>query len=240
MLYHETHDFLFLVERIGEDIREYVLAGEEHHHLIRVLRKVAGDEAYLTDGRGRIVKCRIREIGRDSSRLEPAGTIPVQTRRQALTLALACIKKERFERAVAQCTELGVGRFIPFLSQKTQQKAYPDAFMKRLNKIAQAAMKQSFQAFLPSLEPVLAFNDLVKRVHSTTLTVVGEKDAPPFCRPSERNPILLIVGPEGGFTEAERDRLAQAGATFASSFPTRLRSETAAVSMSAVILALTD
>jgi 16S rRNA (uracil1498-N3)-methyltransferase len=237
---NDAHDFLFLIEGISEAGRRFDMTGEEHNHLSRVLRKQVGDEVYVTDGRGRIVRCRILEIGRDLSRLEPLGQVPVQVRRQSLALALACIRKERFERALAQCTELGVTRFIPFLSHKTRLKSYPDNFIKRLNKIMQAAMKQSFQAFLPAIDPVMSFHDLAGLVESTALTVVGESDAPPFCRPRQTGSILLVIGPEGGFTEPERDELAGAGATFASSSTARLRSETAAVSMASVILALTD
>jgi len=240
MPHHDAHDFLFLVEGIGEDGCKFDLTGEEHRHLSRVLRKQVGDEVYVTDGRGRIVRCRIRESDRDLSRLEQLGPVPVRARLQPLYLALACIKKERFERAVAQCTELGVTRFIPFLSQKTQLKAYPDNFIKRLNKITQAAMKQSFQSFLPTIDPVISFEELAEWVEPAGLAVVGENDAPPFSRPGRTGHILLIVGPEGGLSGPERDRLASAGAIFASSSPNRLRSETAAVSMSSLILALTD
>lgn len=237
---HDAHDFLFLIGEIGEAGRLVDLTGQEHHHLSRVLRKQVGDEVYVTDGRGRILRCRIRETGRDLSRLEPVGPVQIQARPWALSLALACIRKERFERAVAQCTELGVTRFIPFLSDKTRLKTYPDNFIKRLNKIIQAAMKQSFQAFLPSIDPVTSFQDLTGLIESAGLAVVGESDAPPLRRPRGIGSILLIIGPEGGFTESERDRLAGAGATFAASSTARLRSETAAVSMASLIQALAD
>lgn len=240
MTLDDAHHFLFLIEGIGDGFPDLELTGEENHHLTRVLRKQAGDEVFVTDGRGRIIRCRILETGQHYSRLETIDLAPVKARRRPVSLALACIRKERFERAVAQCTELGIGRFIPFLAAKSQQKAYQDNFIKRMNRIMQTAMKQSFQAFMPKLEATASFDDLIGQIPSHGLTVVGDPDAPVFRPVSGTDPILLIIGPEGGFTGPERTRLDEAGATFASSSATRLRSETAAVSMASLILSLVD
>lgn len=235
-----AHEFVFFIDQMKPGEREVLIQGSEHHHLHRVLKIRAGEEVFVTDGRGGMYQGRVREIEGDRTRVDILAQRAVEAPPRRITLALGRIRKDRFEAAVEQCTELGVARFVPFGSRKCQQHPYGARFMKRLRRIAQAAVKQSFQATIPEIEDELGFDDLLEMVAQAGIAVVGEREAPSLTPPPRDADVLVVVGPEGGFVEQEREALARSGAVFVTVAPTRLRSETAAVSLTSQVLLLAD
>jgi 16S rRNA (uracil1498-N3)-methyltransferase len=199
-----------------------------------------GERIFVTDGRGKLMRCRIEEQAARSTRAEIIDYEPVIVARNPVTLALACIKKERFERAVEQCTELGVTRFVPFVSEKCHLTSYKNTFIERLKRISQAAMIQSFQSILPDMYEVIPFGGLSHLIKEVDHVVVGDAAAPPLDVPDAGQSILLIIGPEGGFTQDEREQLGNCGCIYASSARSRLRSETAAMALASVVLSVSD
>jgi len=234
------HEFVFFIDILEDGEREALIRGNEHHHLHHVLKIASGQEVFVTDGRGGMYRGRVREVGREQTRVEILARHPLERPARSVTLALGRIRKDRFEAAVEQCTELGVARFVPFHSSKCRHHPYSENFIKRLKRIMQAAVKQSFQASIPAMEQELDFDGLLELTGRSLVAVVGECGAPPLGVPLRDASVLVIIGPEGGFVREERDALAQRGAMFASIGPTRLRSETAAVSLTSQILLVTD
>ncbi len=231
-----AHRFLFYTENLDPHSTEIELSGEEHHHISRVLRMTDGSAAYVTNGRGVIVQCRIVEIGRRSTRLTVEGIEAEQPSHRIVTLALGCLRKDAFEQAVKQCVELGITRCLPFLSQKSHFADYAPGFVERLRRVALSAMKQSFRSTLPEVEPAIPFGGLVDRAREVDLVIVGDSAAEPLRPARGKGPLMMVVGPEGGFVTDERAGLEALGAVFASVSPYRLRSETAAAAMTAVVL----
>ncbi|NIM19112.1 MAG: RsmE family RNA methyltransferase [Candidatus Latescibacteria bacterium] len=236
----QPHAFLFFVEEMTPGDVSATITGSEHHHLNRVLRKAVGDEVFITDGRGTIFRCQVQERTQRGTRVEVIGSDPVHPPRNSVTLALGCIRKDRFERAVEQCTELGVARFVPFYSRNTRMQTTGSAFMKRLRRIAQSAMTQSFRGTLPVIEQGIPFGNLIRFIKESDCAIVGDWGAQPLKAPKAGASVLLIVGPESGFAPEERDQLRQQGCIFASSSSHRLRSETAAVALASVVLSAPD
>jgi 16S rRNA (uracil1498-N3)-methyltransferase len=225
------HKFLFYLERIGQDAELLRLEGEEHHHLSKVIRMKCGETAYVTDGAGAIVECRVIEIRRDAAELQVVRNIEMPAQKRLPVLALGCIKKDRFEKAVAYGTELGMERCIPLITGHPAAKNYTEQFIARLRSIAVSAMKQSFRSLLPAIEPPLAFDDLLERMISFDRILVGCQEAPGFARGSADDSLMIVIGPEAGFTTEEMEKLESAGASFVSASSHRLRSETAALAM---------
>jgi 16S rRNA (uracil1498-N3)-methyltransferase len=204
--------------------------------MTRVLRTAVGETVYVTNGRGVIVRCRVEERGRREARLRVLGVeanLPVLPSR---TLALAVLRKDAFERAVEQCTELGVTTFLPVVCERSHVRRYSPAFIERLRRVAVSAAKQSFRSTFPVVEAAVAFDELVARVSGESFVVVGDVAAPPLERLTSVDPLVVVVGPESGLAESERAALAGVGARLVSVSPHRLRSETAAVALLSVAL----
>jgi 16S rRNA (uracil1498-N3)-methyltransferase len=230
-----SHWFLFFTQELSAASDTVELYSDEHRHLAGVLRKRPGDMVYVTNGRGAILQCRIENVGRHSTRLSKTKIIFDEPPGPGITLALACLKKESFVRAVEQCTELGMTQCIPFVSAKCHLKSYSASFVERLRRVALSAMKQSFRATLPKIDPCVDFDGLVDRIGKGGTVVVGHADAPPLAQPAARREILIIIGPEGGFSDEEWERLESADAVVGSISSHRLRSETAAAAMTAAL-----
>ncbi|UCG50831.1 MAG: 16S rRNA (uracil(1498)-N(3))-methyltransferase [Candidatus Latescibacterota bacterium] len=233
-----SHRFLFYSKELDRPSKSVELNGDEHHHASKVLRLNTGDIVFVTNGRGLISRCEVEDIGRATTRLGVRG-LEVDARvNRPLTLALGCLKKDAFEQAVRQCTELGVDCCVPFASQKSHLKEYTGVFLERLRRVALASMKQSFRATLPVIEGAIQFDELIARARRAELVIVGDSDGDPLTEDPAQRSLMIIVGPEGGFTEREKTDLSSIGSIYASVSSNRLRSETAAASLAAVVQGL--
>ena len=206
------------------DVESPELAPDDRHHLERVLRLRPGDELTVADGAGRWRTCRFGPV------VAADGEVEVEARPvPAITLAFALTKGERPEWTVQKLTEVGVDRIVPFLSDRSivrwdVAKAARNA--ERLRRVAREAAMQSRQAFLPVVEDVARFGDVVTRKGAALASLDG--DAPNLAR------TCLLVGPEGGWTDHE---LARAPARITLG-PTVLRAETAAVAGAVLLTGL--
>ncbi len=232
-----AHRFLFYSSEVDASSESIDMTGDEHHHITHVLRMPVGEIVYVTSGRGVIVRCRIEKSGRRATRLKVLGIEETHAPLRSVTLALAALRKEAFERAVEQCTQLGVTTCLPFVCERSHVKRYSAAFIDRLRRVAVSAAKQSFRPLFPEIESAIAFDELLPRVGATSIAVVGDTDGQPLERLSSGGSLMVIVGPEGGLTGSERAALAASGARFVSVSRNRLRSETAAVALVSVALA---
>jgi 16S rRNA (uracil1498-N3)-methyltransferase len=222
------HDFVFFVPELQSESEGAELTGDEHHHVSKVLRMSPGEVVFATNGAGLIVRCVIEGIDRGATRLSVDDVIEDQPAGSGLILALAVLKKEAFELAVKQCSELGVTHFTPFVADKSHLKKYSQTYLERLRRIALSAMKQSFRSVLPTIDGPLSFEALLARVADCGSVVVGDADAPLLAGTIVPRPDLIVVGPEGGLTDTEYRQLDEAGCRRVAVSAKRLRSETAA------------
>ena len=187
----------------------------DRHHLERVLRLRAGDELTVSDGRGSWRLCRFGPV------LEPLGPIGVEPIADpAITVAFALLKGDRNEWIVQKLTELGVDRIVPLKAERCVVKwdaAKAARSRDRLELVAREAAMQSRRTWLPTVEGPADFDEMVTRAGAA----LADRDGDP---PSLRRPVAL-VGPEGGWSDAERS----ANAPHMTLGPTVLRAETAAI-----------
>lgn len=206
------------------DVDAPELDGRDRHHLERSLRLRAGDELTVSDGRGKWRLCRF------GSRLEPIGPINVDAAPEpAITIAFALVKGDRNEWIVQKLTEIGVDRIVPFAAERCvvrwdAEKASRNR--ERLELVAREAAMQSRRSWLPSVEPLAEYAD----VAATPGAVIADRDGQP---PTLARPVAL-VGPEGGWSGAERD----AAVPHMTLGPTVLRAETAAIVAGAALCGL--
>ena len=197
----------------------------DRHHLERVLRLRAGETVTVSDGRGRWRTCRFATgAGLDIDGPVLAAPEPAPQ----LTIAFALVKGERPEWVVQKLTEVGVDRIVPFVAERSVvrwQRAKAERNHDRLQQIAREAAMQSRRVWLPAVEPVTTFDDLAVKPG----TAMAERGGPP---PSLDN-LTVLVGPEGGWSDAERGR----GLPTAGLGGTVLRAETAAIAAGVLLAA---
>lgn len=203
------------------------LTGDELHHAVRVRRIRPGEMVEIFDPSGRGWEARVESVSPDDVSLEVLRPVPSRESALELTLGLSLIKPEKFELALQKCTELGVARFIPVLSERVQvrteriEKKYD-----RWERIIEEAVKQSGRAVPPELLPPVPFE-----------TIVGEQkprfildaDAEDVTLGNSHSEVILLIGPEGGFTPEELSLSADLGCVGLRLGPRRLRAETAAI-----------
>jgi len=221
------------------------LAGPEGHHAAAVRRLRPGERADVSDGAGTIAECEVLSVARDSVELSVRSVRAVASPQPRITVVQALPKGDRGELAVELMTEVGVDAVVPWAAQRCVVRWQGDRgerALARWRATAREAAKQSRRAWLPEVPALASLADVAKRASDAARAVVLEADAE---SPLSRLPlpgqgeILLVVGPEGGITPAERAALAEAGAVDAHLGPTVLRTSTAGAAAAAVLLTRT-
>ncbi len=204
---------------------EIVLEDDNARQIALVLKMEAGEHVVLCDGEDHEAEFEILEVMKKSVRLERKHE-PRQTHREsenAVTLYLSILKRENFELVVQKATECGVTKIVPVLSERTIKK---DVKLERLQEIAKEAAEQSGRGLVPEIsEPM----DLEDALHEAE----GKKyffdfDGQTFGAPNEER-VSLFIGPEGGWTDEEREMAKRADCVIATLGPRVLRGETAAI-----------
>ncbi|WP_419925498.1 RsmE family RNA methyltransferase [Candidatus Poriferisocius sp.] len=209
-----------------DDLERVELREEDRHHLTRSLRLRPGDTFTASDGTGSWRVCRLG-VGPDAE-ADPGGEVVfVEAPRPELTIGFALIKGGRPELVVQKLTELGVDAIVPFTAEHSVVRWGPDRAVRhteRLRRVAREAAMQSRQVRLPEIGEVADFASLATHPGAIRADITGDP-------PSLDHPTVLI-GPEGGWSTAER---AQLGAIRISS--SVLRSETAAIAAATILTA---
>jgi 16S rRNA (uracil1498-N3)-methyltransferase len=235
---------LFLVSP-GELPADVVtLSGQEGHHAaVRRLR--AGERADVTDGAGTLAECVVASVARDSVVLSVRSIRTLPPPELTITVVQALPKGERGELAVELMTEIGVDSVIAWAAERCVVRWHGERGARALGKwrsTAREAAKQSRRPWLPEVTGPAALADVARRVSAAACAVILEADAPAKLSAlplPERGELILVVGPEGGISPAERAALAEAGAVEARLGPTVLRTSTAGAAAAAVLLART-
>ncbi len=209
---------------------------EEAKHL-HVLRKKTGDRVWAVDGEGSSYEVAIVNSDkktvtasiRQSRRMLNEPTVQI-------TLAQGLIKGDRFDWIIEKATELGVSRIIPMTTEKTVVKPSA-AKINRWKRIALSAMKQSGRTCLPEIMEGKTFKQIMTLSAGYKNCYLAEKseDSRPFASLAEQQgskvtqKILMLIGPEGGFTEIEIDEAKEYGFKIIHFGERRLRAETAGI-----------
>lgn len=224
----------------GDDV---LLDGDEGRHAVTVRRLSAGEAVDLVDGDG------VRVSGRVVSAIRPDRLeVHVEAVHREpepvpwITVVQALPKGERGELAVELLTEVGVDALVPWESARCVARWRPGSSENRWRRAAQEAAKQARRARFPRIHDVASLDGVVDLCSSAGVAVVLHEGAR---RPLESltlapaRDILVVVGPEGGLTDDEREALAAAGAIEVRLGPTVLRASTAGVVAAAAILSRT-
>lgn len=222
---------LFFQENLPDKPENFELSAETSKHIIQVLRMKEGDALIITNGKG--IEMNVTIVNPDKR----GTTVSFNNKRNLLTpdnqnaIAISLLKNEnRFEWFLEKATELGIHKIYPLITSRTEKKSFRQ---ERMRNIMISAMLQSRQCFLPYLSEPVKLNDIFELndfqqkmiAHCSDedskagLTDIVEEDASK----------IVLIGPEGDFTESEIADCLENGFLPVSLGNTRLRTETAGI-----------
>ncbi len=217
-----------------------VITGSDAKHIKNVLRLKPGDKIELFDGKGFVYKAEITSLSPGDVEVSiicsfsSATESPVQ-----IIVAQALLKNRKMDGLVRQLTELGITKWIPFIAKRSVPR--PDkkqlaARAKRWEKIAQEAPKQCKRSQIMEIGSMASFEDVLSLGKEYNPKIVfWENESKPvnstlsLQHDGHFNKILVVLGPEGGFTSEEIKRAIAGGFVTASLGPRILRAETATI-----------
>ena len=219
---------LFYVPDIAE---RWELSEEEAAHALRVLRLSVGDELDITDGKGNLYKSVISSVAGKHCYVEAKETLPMPKGWNGnIHIAVAPTKNmDRIEWFAEKATEIGFDE-LTFLDCRFSERRVVKT--ERVEKILVSAMKQSLKPVLPTLNGMTPFDKFI------TQPFMGHKYIA-HCYEGDKEPLmqalvpgedaLVLIGPEGDFSEEEVAKAIEAGFQPVSLGKSRLRTETAAL-----------
>ena len=208
------------------------LPEEESGHCCRVLRMKAGDTIRVTDGRGGLYSCRIKEANPKHTGLEILESRKEPSRNYSLTLAVAPTKNaDRMEWMVEKAVEIGVDRIVLLKCDRSERK---NLRTDRLRKIMISAMNQSLELHLPLLDELTSIKTFVNESGGNSQKFFGycsedfpRKELVKECKAGED--VIVMIGPEGDFSPSEVSMAVENGFIPVTFGEKRLRTETAGV-----------
>jgi len=208
---------------------------DESHHARRVLRLDVGAVIELFDGKGRTARGAIEGwSGGAAVKLSEVRVTPPL--RPALDLAVAIPKGPRADEMVNQLSQLGVDRLIPLGTERSVVDPRPQK-LEKFSRAAVESAKQCGRAWLMSVEAQVSFDAALAMPHDVKLIAspgaAAGDDRLARVRAAQR--VLVLIGPEGGWTEGELLAAREAGCVAWSLGPNILRIETAAVAAAAIV-----
>ncbi|MGQ0587267.1 MAG: 16S rRNA (uracil(1498)-N(3))-methyltransferase [Gammaproteobacteria bacterium] len=210
------------------------LPEEAYRHLVIVLRRIPGDAVTLFNGRGGEYACTIESIAkRDLTvRIDEMREVSRESSLQ-ITLAQAVSKGERMDYTIQKAVELGVSAIQPVVTDHVQVRLDAERWTRKQEHwqgVAIAAAEQSGRTLVPRVAPVQDLRDWMPTCAIDALRLMLSPTAAPVALSRGANqPVVLLVGPEGGLSEVEVKLADLAGFVGLPLGPRVLRTETAGV-----------
>ncbi len=223
-----------------------VITDQQAHQILRVLRLGVGDHIIVLDNEGWEYEVVLVAINKGQL------TFEIIDKRQAhgepqtrITLYQSMLARDKFEWLLQKCTEVGVWRFIPVITRRSlvrKSDTVGPAKLERWQRIITEAAEQSHRGLIPEIDRPIGFTECLSQLSEFDLALIAslDEDSKPLGKlmPDQVKPknIALLIGPEGGFTDDEIKLACENGAAAFSLGPRVLRTETAAMVASALVL----
>jgi len=227
----------FFVEKFAGD--SATLQGDEAHHLGRVLRAESGQLYELSDGNC-VWLARTESVGRDEVQFSLVERLPAPVAAVEINLFLAIVKFDRFEWAIEKATELGAEEIVPLAADRSEKGLIAAAGKRaeRWKRILAESAQQARRLRIPALQGATKPRDAFPASPASLKLLLSERPgarplrellepvaAAPRGDPSAR--VVVAIGPEGGWTDAEFVSAAAGGFVEAALGANILRTETA-------------
>lgn len=185
-----------------------LISGEEAHHAIRVLRCQPGEQVETINGKGQLYSAVIESLSKDHIQLcELQLEQEVFENPNRLSVAIAPTKNPaRFEWFLEKATEIGIAEIFPVITKRTEKTSLKT---ERLQNILLSAVKQSKQLFIPALHPIQPLEKAYSTFQGSANRFIAHcgTERPPFFGHvyHKGTNALILIGPEGDFTQEEVD-----------------------------------
>ncbi|MGD9175462.1 MAG: RsmE family RNA methyltransferase [Desulfobacterales bacterium] len=230
----------FYIEPDALRKKPVALKGSELRHIKNALRLKPGSRIGLVDGQGFEYEAVIRQFLTDRVELEITDKRPGKKESPVqISVAQALLKDQKMDRLLRYLCELGIAQWMPFMCDRSVPvpgEKRLSARLERWQKIVQESVKQCQRARLPQINKTKTFEDLLDSGSTYDLKIIffeNENTSLNALVPTAEQPppkkILLILGPEGGFTDREIDMARATGFLVAGLGPRILRAETATI-----------
>lgn len=230
----------FLNQNADINQRFFITESDDIHHISNVMRHQIGDNIIITFNDQLVYQCEIVNIENNAIEIEPNMKVYINTELpQAITICSGLIKADKYEWLLQKATELGAHQFIATTMDRSVVKLSGSKIDKKLDrwqKIVKEAAEQSYRLLIPNVEYVSNLQVLCDNIDKYDYVLVAYEDAAKNgetnnfktllqqFKPNER--ILVIFGPEGGFSDKEVSLLDKVGNQIGLG-PRILRAETA-------------
>jgi len=230
------HKFFVTRDSFTED--SVTIQGEDVKHMYKVLRLGSGDKISINDCMGREYIGEIVDISKTEVNVKLIEEIDLNNESPLnVSLYQGLPKSAKMDLIVQKATELGVKKITPIITDRVVVKSDLGEFRKtdRWRRIALEACKQSKRSFIPQVETPIEFQSLLLELKDIDLIVVpyeneegkGIKAMMKEISDEDIKTAAVVIGPEGGFEEAEIEKLKAIGAHIITLGPRILRTETA-------------
>jgi 16S rRNA (uracil1498-N3)-methyltransferase len=228
----------------GQVIDESItISGEDVRHIATVLRMKAGNELLLCDGKGTEYSVEIAKVDKSEITTIVKARSKREIRYPLVTLGQGLPKSDKMDWIVQKATELGVATIVPLVTERTIVKIRDEEKRgSRWKKICREAAMQSNRADIPAVGRIVSFGDFLKTQNSelpTLFLLPWEEGTVPIKGILRANPgmknIIVLIGPEGGFSAQEAEMAHGKGFHLVSLGPNILRTETAAIAALSMI-----
>jgi 16S rRNA (uracil1498-N3)-methyltransferase len=221
-----------------------LIEGDQLHHLRTVRRLGVGDEVELFDGRGRWALCRLTSLTRRLAEAEIVRTRDEPPPTWRLTVATAVPKGGRMDTLIEKVTELGATAVWPLDCRYSSVSDSGEGKQQSWHRRAVEACKQCGRLHVPRIEPPMSLEAAVGAARASGASVLLADPSAEALRPAEAlahvaqaSEVVGFVGPEGGFTDQERQCIMESATVAVRLAPWVLRIETAAIALAALVTA---
>ena len=221
---------LFYQENIENNQLDAVFSSEESKHIVKVLRKKNGDQISVTNGKGLQWNGEITDSNNKKVIAKKVNSILHKNKVPKLHIAIAPPKNiDRMEWFLEKSTEIGISQITPLICDHSERKVIKDL---RMKKILIGAIKQSNQFYLPQINPICDYKSFMEKNFSEIKMIAhcGEGIKKELHKIEKiQSPLLILIGPEGDFSEKEIETARANSFIEISLGNKRLRTETAGV-----------
>ena len=225
------------------------IGGEDANHLARSLRARRGDKITAVDGSGNCAVLELIDFDRETIRARRVSELQQVVVDKKIILADCLPKQNRFDNIIEKATELGVEKIAPLISERTIARpggTRAQSKIERWQRIAKESAEQCARDTIPEVENIRELADWLKKI-----TPLDEDTLFLFCWENEQDTtvrevlsnyknscgkkIIVLIGPEGGFSEREVHEIKSAGGISVTLGKRILKTDTAAISVLAMI-----
>lgn len=221
---------------------ELTISGSDANHLARSLRARRGDKITAVDAIGNCAVLELIDFDKETIKARRISAMQKISVERKIILADCLPKLGRFDNIIEKATELGVDRIEPLISERTIARPKDNSKLERWQRIAKEAAEQCARDTIPVIEKIRKLDDWLKELLPLDDVLLL------FCWESERDKtvrevlranvdknIIVLIGPEGGFTEREVQMIKLAGGVSVTLGKRVLKTDTAAISVLAMI-----